>query len=1609
MAQRSLRHAATLFLLLVLFLAACRREEAPSAPLSTETPESESPSEPTATTVEPTATTEAETESLSFDWPPQLVYSSPASGQETLLDGAITLRFDQPMDQESVAEAFQVTEADADQVVDGTFQWPRPDTMIFTPLDQLERSQHYRVTVADTAVAQNGKPLRQEINLQVETVGFLRVSQTSPSDGGAEVHTDAAITVAFNRPVVPLVTTGQQSDLPQPLSFQPDVDGQGSWISTSIYRFVPSEPLAGATNYQVTVESGLEDVTGGILSDPVTFTFTTLQPSVVSTSPGNRDRLVSPVGPYTVSFNMPMDRSTTEAAISLSPGASLSYEWAEDNRSVTLTPQNPLARGEDYTLNVAASATSSGGDASLNRAVTAPFTVAPQPAVISTDPADGAEAHRFQFGFNIRFSAPMDPDTLEGELEITPSPDDVDLHFFEDTDGFAVSVGFELERDTRYSVSVPATAADIWGVTLEEDYAWSFTTPPPDPLISFNLPNQPAISQLSTSLPSDVQIVYRNVSEIEVLLRDVGLPVGQLMRFYTGSPNDAGPSGPIVNEWTLPVESNSDEAEVITLELADGGTLPTGVYYLQADGPRMPQEVIWWQNQNNYLIVADTNLVVKQTPESVHVWATDLASGQPAPDLNVTLYSSAGRILDQSITDDDGLASFEYEPVELYLESVMVVANGPKEAGFGLASSGWNHRIQAWNFGLSENTSQEPDQYIYLYTDRPIYRPGDTVHFKGILRDTNYGRYPLPTDETVSLRMMFLNEYSEVDFSFSATADENGEFSGEYEIPDDASLGNYQLYYSNGDVFTERTFTVAEYRAPDFQVAVTAPETDQLRGQAGEVTVEATYFFGGSASDLPVNWIVFADDYNLPWDGPYYAFGDNADFYYEPPSLYNFGGRGSFGESILSGTGTTDENGRLRIELPADMLADRDPGSVRVTVQADVMDITSFPITGRAEVIYHAAESYVGVRTADYITTSGNETAVELITIDWDANPVPNAEVEVVFYQRDWDPVRDTQFGVYYTRWEATDTEVARLSVTTDDDGQGEAVFVPDSGGSYIAVATVTDALGNEQTSSTPFWVMNDTFTGWRSDPREKRMDLVTDQRTYRPGDVAQILVQSPFEGPVQAWLTVERGEVIEQRIITLPTGSDVVELPITRNFAPNAFVSIAAVKGIDDSNPFADMRLGMTELEVSPAHLGLNLSLTPQDDLLSPGDTAVYDILITNSVGQPVQANFSLALVDLAVLSLLPDNAPDIHQALYSRQPIRSLTGSGLIQSGEGLEIEIPQEAPGLGGGGGDGEAIAAPALEEDDDETRRDFPDTAFWQAQVSTDSEGRATVEIPLPDTLTTWRLSSKAVSDYTVTSETLVGQNSVDLVSTLPLLVRPVTPRFFVVGDRLEVGAVIHNNTGTLQEVTVSLEAEGLTLEDNAETTISLPDGQRQLVRWTATVNDVRSVDMTFRAEAGEYRDATKPTFGIPPDQLVPVVRYAGEDFVGTAGVIEEAGRTVEAILLPESVDERQGDVQMQLSPSLAAALVDALQATDLLIDNRNICAPTVADELLPNVATAEALNALNLSEPRLQNEIDQLINKDISRLESLQLRSGGWGWCYSSEVDPFLTAYVTLAL
>jgi uncharacterized protein YfaS (alpha-2-macroglobulin family) len=504
------------------------------------------------------------------------------------------------------------------------------------------------------------------------------------------------------------------------------------------------------------------------------------------------------------------------------------------------------------------------------------------------------------------------------------------------------------------------------------------------------------------------------------------------------------------------------------------------------------------------------------------------------------------------------------------------------------------------------------------------------------------------------------------------------------------------------------------------------------------------------------------------------------------------------------------------------------------------------------------------------------------------------------------------------------------------------------------------------------------------------KVELTADKDSYTPGETATVFIPNPFETGSIAFVTVERGIFFKTELITLSGSGRQYSLPITEDHAPNVYVT-ATVLG--QNNEF---RHGIVNLPVAADALGLNVKVTPSPTQAGPREDVTFDVEVTDYQDHPVEGEFSLSVVDLAVLALADPNSRDIFPSYYSIQPLgieTSISLSALSKPGEGGGV-------GGGGGGGDGGITVL----------REEFPDTAYWNPSLITNSEGRGQVTVTLPDSLTTWHVDIRGL-----TLDTKVGQTETEIISTKPLLIRPVTPRFLVTNDHVLMAAIVNNNTSNPLSVNVSVQSEGFVLDepDQATQKVNAPANGRTRVEWWGTASLAESADLIFTATANgnpSLQDSTRPVWG-----ALPILQYTSPQAFVTGGVLREAATQQEVISLPRTFAPTSGGLEVELSPSLAGSLTTALEAMPEPEENS---AESIVSYLIPNLEVYRALQSTGLNDPKLVERVEAGLNSSVSRLFYLQNADGGWNWwgkaplfSEGTEVksDPMVSAYVFFGL
>jgi len=1555
---------------------------------------------------------------------PRIISSNPAQREVVGPDSTIQITFDQPMNRASVEASFSM-----DPKVDGAVSWTDDSTFNFKSAGPLKRGQEYTIKLSTGAKSAAGTALDDPWSLTFQVKANLSVNQVIPAPNSQNIEAGATITVIFDRPVVPLVTTGEQKGLPQPLTFNPAVDGKGEWVGTAIYTFRPSKALAGGTKYTVSVAGELKDVDGTPMSGGYSWDFSTLPPQILGYSPSDGSYQVPLDGDIVIQFNQPMDRTSTQSAFAVRntvSGANVagSLIWENDDRQLRFKPAARYELATRYQVSILGSAKSATGQAALTNPTTFNFISVPYPAVVGTQPQAGEKVSPGG-GASVTFSTYMDEKSFINRVHVDPKPENLSIN----PSGMYLGISFQSQAETTYTITLDAGIADIYGNMLKDPYKFSFSTGSLPPALGIGKRDEILVTSAyrpnTTVLTSSI-----NVSQLEARLGALepselfarAQEYGNLNLYQYNPPR-------ISREWVeKPDVPRNKRADVAIKLKENGGQLAPGLYYFELAAPEL-REIARQNNQiyepmRQVIVVSTVSITAKIAPDgALLVWVTDLKSGQPAANVTVDIKSYNGQALTTVKTDANGLAQAKV-PVDTqrYYYGYWVMASG--DGVFGLSNLAWSN-IDRGDESITYD-SQPVHPNVYLYTDQPVYRPGHPVLFRGLVRYQNDVTFSIP--QNLNLEMAITNPQGQEILKKPVTLNAYGGFNGKYEIPADAPLGQYYISlrlpnatnydpttYVNGSV----PFQIAEFRPPEFLVNATSEAAQVAAGDTIKVTFDAQFLFGGAVSGGAVNWTAIANSGSFSYLGEgSYDFGNQRNWVYNRP--------------VTSGSGKLDDKGKLTVDVPADL------GGINstqtFTIEASVTDVSNQVIAGRTTVTVHPATVYVGVQPTKYVGKAGEPLDVKLIAVDWASQPKAAQKLTVNVVELRWEQDQST------LNWSQKSIPVTNAEITTDAKGQGLFTLTPPRAGIYQVDVTTRDPRERIAQTTLNLWVSGPNSVSWGNESKAVRM-VLDKKGQYNVGETANVLIASPFPETVKAVITVERAGIMSTETVDI-TSNYTYQLPITAVHAPNVYVSVMIArgsgKGTDDGLIVPEVRFGTVNISVS-VQQQLKIKVTPSVTQAKPGDTVSFDVLVTDLQDRPVAAEVGLSLSDLANLSVGGPNSAPIFQNYWGERGLAVIASSSLTRLIDTLQFKdislqvmfyaaraagsmtalptaspansvVPAPAQPIAEKSADGVADAAKGADRRDEQLaqaaatpRTNFVDTPMWVPDLVTGADGHATATVTLPDNLTTWRLDVRGID-----KNTFVGDATLDIMSSKPLLVRPATPRFFVVGDEVELAMVVNNNADRDLDVDVKLDVQGVTLRADAKQTVKIPKSGRVRVTWLAKVDAATDADLTFTAVSadGQFSDSSKPAVGIGDKRLLPIYRYEAPDYVATAGVLREGGQRTEGVKLPSLEMAPTGELTVKLNPSLAATTLDALT---YLRNYPYQCIEQTVSRFLPNIITYRALQKLNLAKPELRANLESAVSYALARLAGEQKPDGGWGWYPLDESNPLTTSYALWAL
>jgi uncharacterized protein YfaS (alpha-2-macroglobulin family) len=1450
----------------------------------------------------------------------------------------------------------------------------------------------------------------------------LRVIRTTPAGDASPI---AEISVTFDRPVAG--SLDRSVDPTSIFRIEPAVRGRIEWRDPVTIRLRPTEPLTAGARYTVTIASSFRAMDGSALAEPYRFTFRAQGPRLLAGSPVSADERAQHIAPnqrFELVYSGTVDLAKLSSAAYVELSAACGGQrivrlratgqrrlgdddgwrlreaggWQRDRtldslrRVVQLAPDGALPRGCAGEL----VAPTEVEDQMLRTASRWPFDTYGELRIAAL--ACNGGKYCPSGPLTIAFTNPVRGSEVLRHVRLVPEAK------FALRDTVSESTTWMLEARLQphvgYAVVADTSMRDVFGQSLRGNPAAGFQTTGYEPAIVH--PFGRLLVERSGFRTLSVQHV--NVDTLIAVVAPVpdSLESTILTRFGWGDDSLWTSLRRRATIQRIPLASLPDRARLtgVRLPVPDASVAGTpAMYAVQISGRSRADSVA--AGPLSLVQVTDLGVHARIGTTEGMVWVTGVSDGVAKEGATVVLYDARGRRLASARTDARGLARLtgwartrlaaegDDDDGDTSFEGYVRVTLGADRAI--TAINRWDPDLSPWRFNVQSAWGDKRFPLAgAVFAERGIYRPGERVYAKAILRDGALGalRVPAATD---SIKWIFHGRDEGVLRERTVAPSAFGTSDQSLELPTSAAIGHYRVEIQakrqgSWRSVAQTSYRVAEYRPPEFLVELNAENANRLPGDRFAATVEARYLFGAPMAHAAMTWTARQASVS-PWE---LEIPGVDDWYIGETSSWWEEITEDFDQVFASGIDTLDARGQRALTVTLPETPKGRPA--RVTLEVGVTDVNRQAVGATRSALVHPADFYVAAKPlgSSYFWQAGTSQSIGVIAVRPDGQKVSGVRVQGTVVRREWHRVRRERGGVSEVVGEWVSDTVARCTVTTAD-AAAPCTFTPNAGGAYVITFTAADRGGRPATTSFQRWASGRDWVPW-NDESQFKMDVIPDRTRYSVGDTATVMFASPFTN-AEAWITVEREGVIEQRRLRITSGSTTLRFPITEAYAPNAFVSILVARGRSAPPGPADdpgrptIRVGYAELRVTPEVKRLAVTLTPERSEYRPGDSArvrvaVRDARTTGPDDKPSaggRSEVTLWAVDEGVLSLTGYTTPDPIDLIYQARGL----GMRLASNMTTVAPQVPEGMKGSREPGGGGGAAGADIL-------RSRFQTTAFFLGSVVTDAQGNAVVTAKLPDNLTTFRVMAVAV-----TAGDRYGKGQSSLLVTRPLLARQALPRFVRPGDDFSAGAVINRRDGTAASVRVSATATGVTLRGDAARTATLAAGRGAEVRFPFQASRTTRADSaTFRFDVtgGGDADAVRVSLPVRPD-------YHPRAHT-VAGVLRDTA-TIE-LPLPAGIDPARSRLSFNLGTSPLATIRGIQQSLHIY---PYYCTEQVISTAVPIVALYRARPAGTANDAQRRE-----IVRAVDMLSRRQRVDGGIGyWSSSDWTSLWLSSYAGIVL
>jgi hypothetical protein len=1043
-------------------------------------------------------------------------------------------------------------------------------------------------------------------------------------------------------------------------------------------------------------------------------------------------------------------------------------------------------------------------------------------------------------------------------------------------------------------------------------------------------------------------------------------------------------------------------------------------------------------NTSNIIVwLDDTVIVKKRLDKGVFFFVADAVTGKPVAKANVEFFgyrqkwvrSRTYRIDIENFaefTDPDGRILLK--PKTMPTHHRWLITATTKDGRFAyLGFTGvWYSDYHDYQYKQTK---------VFIITDRPVYRPDQTMKFKMWVRHARYDQEEASDFANKSFLVRIHDAKGDKIHEKQYKTDAYGGLDGEFFLKDEARLGRYRisLWQDPKHQLGSNGFRVEEYKKPEFEVTVEAPEKPAMLGEKIAATIKANYYFGAPVTKATVKYKVLRTSHDARWYPMMYwdwFYGRGYwwfayDYTWYPgwarwgcprPHWWWWPARREPPEVVMENEQKIGPDGTVRVEIDTTVAKEiHGDTDHKYEISAEVTDESRRTIVGKGDVMV-ARKPFRVYTWLD----RGHYRVGDVIHASFRAQTLDNRPVQGdgkltlyrVTYDKDLTPVETP-----VQTWDDLDTNEA---------GRAAVQIQAHKPGQYRLSYKVTDAKAHTMEGGYVFVIRGEGFDG--SDFRFNHVEIVPDKKQYKPGEKAKLLVNTNRVGStVLLFVRPSNGVYLPPKVLRLTGKSITEEVGVTKKDMPNFFVEAVTISG---GNLYTETR----EIIVPPEKRVLNVDVQPSSKKYRPGEKATVTLKLTDLDDKPFVGSLAVAAYDKAVeyisggsnvpeikaffwkwrrrhhprtesslsryfRNVVPPNTitmaflgvfghsvadqtlqidrqggmvekESLKQAANAARPAPGRVRRALAKAADGAPMADREfGADKKGEGGGRGDG----GVETVEPTVRKKFADTALWKAALTTDEDGMARVEFTMPENLTGWK-----VKVWGLGHGTRVGQGEVEVVTFKNLLLRMQAPRFFVEKDEVVLSANVHNYLKNDKQVRAVLELDGdcLTALDAPEQQVAVKADGEQRVDWRVKVVKEGTAVVRMKALTDEESDAMQMSFPVYVHGMLKMEAWSG-------AIRPEQKQAAFDIHVPKERRIDQSRLEIRYSPTLAGAMVDALP---YLVDYPHHTSDCELNRFLPTVITQKILLDMNLDLKAIQKKRTNLNAQEIGDDKE---RAKGW--------------------